>query len=106
MSYLTIFSSFQILTGRVLYEIIISCCSFIIIRVKFEISLSSLSMLLTLQATVSPYIFCSSQLPLIILAETDTLFNGRTAFPKSSTIVTGLKYKKKYPGHKQPPPIC
>ncbi|XP_033230879.1 39S ribosomal protein L50, mitochondrial isoform X2 [Belonocnema kinseyi] len=30
---------------------------------------------------------------------TDTMFNGKTAFPKSSTIVTGLKYKKKYRGH-------
>ncbi|XP_043260042.1 39S ribosomal protein L50, mitochondrial [Colletes gigas] len=29
---------------------------------------------------------------------TDTMFDGKTAFPKSSTIVTGLKYKKKYPG--------
>ncbi|XP_020287255.1 39S ribosomal protein L50, mitochondrial [Pseudomyrmex gracilis] len=33
--------------------------------------------------------------------DTDTMFNGKTAFPKSSTIVTGLKYKKKYPGHVQ-----
>ncbi|XP_051170070.1 39S ribosomal protein L50, mitochondrial [Leptopilina boulardi] len=33
--------------------------------------------------------------------ETDTKFDGKTAFPMSSTIVTGLKYKKKYPGHKQ-----
>ncbi|XP_057321024.1 uncharacterized protein LOC130664871 [Microplitis mediator] len=29
--------------------------------------------------------------------DTDTKFNGKTAFPKSSTLVTGLKYKKKYP---------
>ncbi|KMQ96990.1 39s ribosomal protein mitochondrial [Lasius niger] len=36
--------------------------------------------------------------------DTDTLFNGKTAFPKSSTLVTGLKYKKKYPGHKQENP--
>lgn len=36
--------------------------------------------------------------------DTDTLFNGKTAFPKSSTLVTGLKYKKKYPGHKQEDP--
>ncbi|XP_063699542.1 large ribosomal subunit protein mL50 [Culicoides brevitarsis] len=28
--------------------------------------------------------------------DTDTMFNGQTAFPKSHTIVTGLKYKKKY----------
>lgn len=33
--------------------------------------------------------------------ETDTMFGGKTAFPRSSTVVTGLKYKKKYPGHKQ-----
>lgn len=31
--------------------------------------------------------------------ETDTKFNGKTAFPKSSTLVTGLKYREKYPGH-------
>ncbi|XP_029159078.1 39S ribosomal protein L50, mitochondrial [Nylanderia fulva] len=36
--------------------------------------------------------------------DTDTLFNGLTAFPKSSTLVTGLKYRKKYPGHKQEDP--
>ncbi|RLU21410.1 hypothetical protein DMN91_005783 [Ooceraea biroi] len=36
--------------------------------------------------------------------DTDTMFGGVTAFPKSSTIVTGLKYKKKYPGHKQENP--
>lgn len=36
--------------------------------------------------------------------DTDTLFNGKTAFPKSSTLVTGLKYKKKYPGHMQENP--
>ncbi|XP_066596189.1 large ribosomal subunit protein mL50 [Prorops nasuta] len=36
--------------------------------------------------------------------DTDTLFKGKTAFPRSSTIVTGLKYKKKYPGHKQDDP--
>ncbi|XP_018349586.1 PREDICTED: 39S ribosomal protein L50, mitochondrial isoform X2 [Trachymyrmex septentrionalis] len=36
--------------------------------------------------------------------DTDTMFNGQTAFPKSSTIVTGLKYKKKYPGHTQDNP--
>ncbi|XP_026329817.1 39S ribosomal protein L50, mitochondrial [Hyposmocoma kahamanoa] len=29
----------------------------------------------------------------------DTLFNGKSAFPQSSTIVTGLKYKKKYEGY-------
>ncbi|XP_043272138.1 39S ribosomal protein L50, mitochondrial [Venturia canescens] len=31
----------------------------------------------------------------------DTKFGGKTAFPKSSTIVTGLKYRKKYKGHTQ-----
>ncbi|XP_070170944.1 large ribosomal subunit protein mL50 [Polyergus mexicanus] len=36
--------------------------------------------------------------------DTDTLFNGKTAFPKSSTLVTSIKYKKKYPGHKQENP--
>ncbi|XP_017875944.1 uncharacterized protein LOC108622528 [Ceratina calcarata] len=36
--------------------------------------------------------------------DTDTMFNGKTAFPKSSTLVTGLKYKKKYPGHQQEDP--
>ncbi|XP_050091912.1 uncharacterized protein LOC126575322 [Anopheles aquasalis] len=31
--------------------------------------------------------------------ETDTMFGGKSAFPKSSTIVTGIKYKQKYRGH-------
>ncbi|PSN37013.1 hypothetical protein C0J52_14241 [Blattella germanica] len=31
--------------------------------------------------------------------ETDTMFNGVSAFPKSSTIVTGLRYEKKYKGY-------
>ncbi|KAM7355737.1 mitochondrial ribosomal protein L50 [Cochliomyia hominivorax] len=31
--------------------------------------------------------------------EKDTKFNGQTAFPKSSTLVTGLKYRGKYEGH-------
>ncbi|KAJ6649868.1 39S ribosomal protein L50, mitochondrial [Pseudolycoriella hygida] len=31
--------------------------------------------------------------------ETDSMFGGQTAFPRSSTIVTGLKYKQKYKGH-------
>ncbi|XP_001850009.2 uncharacterized protein LOC6040644 [Culex quinquefasciatus] len=31
--------------------------------------------------------------------ETDTMFGGKSAFPKSSTVVTGLKYKDKYRGH-------
>lgn len=30
--------------------------------------------------------------------EMDTMFKGVSAFPKSSTIVTGLKYRKKYAG--------
>uniref|UniRef100_A0A1I8NXB2 Large ribosomal subunit protein mL50 n=1 Tax=Stomoxys calcitrans TaxID=35570 RepID=A0A1I8NXB2_STOCA len=29
-------------------------------------------------------------------SETDAKFNGQTAFPKSSTLVTGLKYRGKY----------
>lgn len=36
-----------------------------------------------------------------VFPDTDTKFNGITAFPGSSTIVTGLKYKNKYPGHEQ-----
>ncbi|KAJ3645170.1 hypothetical protein Zmor_022851 [Zophobas morio] len=35
------------------------------------------------------------------LPETDTMFKGQTAFNRSSTLVTGLKYKKKYKGHVQ-----
>ncbi|XP_049867590.1 39S ribosomal protein L50, mitochondrial [Pectinophora gossypiella] len=31
--------------------------------------------------------------------DTDTLFNGKSAFPKSSTLVTGLKTRKKYEGY-------
>ncbi|XP_004526980.1 39S ribosomal protein L50, mitochondrial [Ceratitis capitata] len=31
--------------------------------------------------------------------ETDTKFKGQTAFPKSSTLVTGLRYRGKYEGH-------
>lgn len=31
--------------------------------------------------------------------ETDTMHGGVSAFPKRSTIVTGLKYKKKYAGY-------
>ncbi|XP_066986646.1 uncharacterized protein mRpL50 isoform X1 [Macrobrachium rosenbergii] len=30
--------------------------------------------------------------------ETDTFFGGKTAFTKDSTIVSSIKYKKKYPG--------
>lgn len=32
--------------------------------------------------------------------ETDTKFNGVTAFPKRPTVVTGIHYKDKYKGHK------
>ena len=28
------------------------------------------------------------------------MFDGKTTFPQSATIVTGLKYKDKYKGHK------
>lgn len=31
--------------------------------------------------------------------EDDQMFGGQTAFPKSSTIVTGLKTRKKYAGY-------
>lgn len=34
--------------------------------------------------------------------ETDTMFNGKSAFPESSTIVTGITYRKKYPGYTAP----
>lgn len=30
--------------------------------------------------------------------DTDTMFGGQTAFPKSSTIISGLRCKKKYKG--------
>lgn len=33
--------------------------------------------------------------------DTDTKFQGITAFPRRSTLVTSLKYKKKYKGHEQ-----
>jgi len=36
--------------------------------------------------------------------DTDTMFNGITAYPESSTIVTGLKAKEKYQGYKQRAP--
>jgi len=35
--------------------------------------------------------------------DTDTKFGGISAFPKRSTIVTGMKYKKKYPGYTAKP---
>ncbi|XP_046827766.1 39S ribosomal protein L50, mitochondrial isoform X2 [Vespa crabro] len=37
--------------------------------------------------------------------DTDTMFGGKTAFPLSSTLVTGLKYKKKYKGFKLEDPF-
>lgn len=37
--------------------------------------------------------------------DTDTMFGGKTAFPLSSTLVTGLKYKKKYKGFKLQDPF-
>lgn len=33
------------------------------------------------------------------ISEEDTMFKGQTAFPKSSTLVTGLKYRGKYKGN-------
>ncbi|XP_059615270.1 uncharacterized protein LOC132260896 [Phlebotomus argentipes] len=33
------------------------------------------------------------------LPDEDTMFGGVSAFPKSSTLVTGLTYRKKYRGH-------
>lgn len=35
--------------------------------------------------------------------ETDTMFGGVSAFPRRSTVVTGLSYKKKYAGYKSKP---
>ena len=34
--------------------------------------------------------------PLRFNPETDTMFEGRTAFPGSDTVVTSIKYKRKY----------
>lgn len=31
--------------------------------------------------------------------ETDEMFGGKTAFPKSSTLISSLKNRKKYQGH-------
>lgn len=31
--------------------------------------------------------------------DTNAAFRGQTAFPRSSTLVTGLKYRKKYKGY-------
>lgn len=36
--------------------------------------------------------------PSLLILDTDKLFGGQTAFPESSTLVTGLKYKNKYQG--------
>lgn len=36
---------------------------------------------------------------LFVFTEKDTMFGGVSAFPKSSTIVTGLKARKKYEGY-------
>jgi large subunit ribosomal protein L50 len=35
----------------------------------------------------------------MLISETDTLFGGVSAFPKSSTIIQGLRAKKKYKGY-------
>lgn len=35
----------------------------------------------------------------LVISETDTMYGGVSAFPKSSTIVTGLKAKKMYKGY-------
>lgn len=32
--------------------------------------------------------------------ETDTFFDGKTAFPKVDTVVSSIKYKKMYKGHR------
>ncbi|XP_054288883.1 39S ribosomal protein L50, mitochondrial isoform X3 [Macrosteles quadrilineatus] len=37
--------------------------------------------------------------PIRFHPETDSLFGGQTAYPKSSTLVTGLRTKKKYPSY-------
>ena len=43
---------------------------------------------------------CSDiQFVLSYISETDRMFGGISAFPGTSTIVTGLKYKKKYKGY-------
>lgn len=33
-------------------------------------------------------------------SEEDTMFNGQTAFPESNTVVSGIRTRKKYKGHK------
>ncbi|KAJ8687132.1 hypothetical protein QAD02_022926 [Eretmocerus hayati] len=42
----------------------------------------------------------NSRLVNIKTIDDDRLFGGQTAFPESATLVTGLKYKKKYRGYK------
>ncbi|XP_068223423.1 large ribosomal subunit protein mL50 [Palaemon carinicauda] len=37
--------------------------------------------------------------------ETDTKFGGKSAYPNDTTIVSGLKYKKKYPGYVPEPTV-
>lgn len=39
------------------------------------------------------------------MTDTDSLFGGKSAFPKSSTIIVGLKCKKKYRGYRQDNPF-
>ncbi|KAF6207230.1 hypothetical protein GE061_018471 [Apolygus lucorum] len=39
--------------------------------------------------------------PIRFHPDEDTKFNGQTAFPKSNTLVTGLRAKRKYKGHQQ-----
>ncbi|XP_014205578.1 39S ribosomal protein L50, mitochondrial isoform X2 [Copidosoma floridanum] len=36
--------------------------------------------------------------------DTDKMFDGKTAFPQSATLVMGLKYKDKYAGHRPEKP--
>lgn len=43
--------------------------------------------------------------PLRFHPDTDNIFGGITAFPKSATIVSGLKAKKKYKGYNPNPPL-
>uniref|UniRef100_A0A0A9YG27 Large ribosomal subunit protein mL50 n=3 Tax=Lygus hesperus TaxID=30085 RepID=A0A0A9YG27_LYGHE len=39
--------------------------------------------------------------PIRFHPDDDKMFNGQTAFPKSNTLVTGLRTKRKYKGHIQ-----
>ncbi|CAH1405430.1 unnamed protein product [Nezara viridula] len=38
--------------------------------------------------------------PVRFLPDEDTMFNGQTAFPESNTLVTGVRTRKKFKGHK------